>query len=200
PQQRPQKHAGTGRDAQKQWNARDSRPGVHLRVDRSTPYVDQVCRLENRRPDRRKRPRVPELPEPEILRQTRVVPVFNVPVIELEHEPKRNRGDRKKNEFTRVRAHPRTASRPPHNAVGKEDESRPGDGRIPGIERLDPRERGALRDNHHEQAHHRERIHVTRPWEDSAVSFGAPTPLPRTITFIVLPRPPGMTSVFSASR
>ncbi len=35
---------------------------------------------------------------------------------------------------------------------------------------------------------------------DRPASLGVPTPFPRISTFIVLPRPPGITSVFSARR
>jgi len=40
---------------------------------------------------------------------------------------------------------------------------------------------------------------VTRTLNEVPFSAGAPTPLPRTSTFSVLPSPPGMTSVFSAA-
>ena len=44
------------------------------------------------------------------------------------------------------------------------------------------------------------RVHVTRIRYEQPRSAGVPTPLPRISTLCVLPRPPGISSVFSARR
>ena len=44
------------------------------------------------------------------------------------------------------------------------------------------------------------RGHVTRTRNEQPRSAGVPTPLPKISTLMVLPRPPGMSSVFSARR
>ena len=59
-----------------------------------------------------------------ILRQPDVVPVVEIEIEKLEHQPERNGDDREKREFARRRANPRSPARPPDDAVGEEDEAR----------------------------------------------------------------------------
>src|SRR4029077_3784087 len=85
------------------------RAGVRVRGHRlsatcdtcAAPHGDQLCTLEDCRPDGCKRPRVPEVAEERVVRKVDVVPVVDEPIVELEHQPQRNRGDGEKSELTR---------------------------------------------------------------------------------------------------
>src|SRR5206468_4426581 len=115
---------------------------------RSAPQGDQVGTLEDRGPYRRKRPGIPEIAERPVLRKADVIPVLDEPIVELEDEPERDRRQREKREFYRRRSYPRVPSRAKHDGVGEDDESGPGDRRVPGPERLDVRKRPRFGGDH----------------------------------------------------
>src|SRR5262249_26563645 len=114
-----------------------------------------------------------------------------------EDQPQRNRHQRQQHEFARGAADPRITPRAEDDAVGEQDESGPGDRRVPRVERFDAEDGCRLRHDHDAEAEPQH--HVTRTLSEHPASAGAPTPLPRIRTFIVLPRPPGITRVLSAA-
>src|SRR5439155_7696275 len=123
------------------------------------------------------------------------------PVVAFEHQPQRNRRERQQGELERRRLHPRVAAGTKHDRVREDDESGPRNRGVPRPERLDLRERGRLGYDHDREADpdrlSSQSFHVTRTRNEQPRSAGVPTPLPRINTLWVLPRPPGITSVFT---
>src|SRR5581483_2008546 len=195
-QKRDGEHRRAGHDRQRgeRRPGRGGRPG-DLRSAASTHDPDEIGAFEDRRPDGRERPRVADHTKRPVLRQPDVVPVAEHLVVALEDQPERNRQQREPGEFARRRPDPRTSARREHDGIGEQDEARPADRRVPRVERLDARERRRLRDDHDREA---DGDHVARTLNDVPINGGVPTPLPRISTFIVLPRPPGITRVLSA--
>src|SRR5687768_8870992 len=87
-----------------------------------------------------------------------------------------------------------------HDAVGEQNEPGPRDRCVPRGEWLHTGERRGLGHDHDRETGGGADVHVILTRYDSPHSGAVPTPLPSRSTFIVLPRPPGHRSVFSASR
>ena len=188
---------GRGREGQERAGGGTGRAGG---AGKAAPHGDEFCAFEDRGPDRRERPGVAEISQQRVLRETDVVPVVDEPVVELEHEPERDRYEREEGELAGSGSDPRSAARAPDRRVGEDDEAGPGDRRVPRRKRLDAGKRGGLGDDHHGEPDQRPPVHVTRIRYEQPRSAGVPTPLPSSRTFNVLPRPPGIRRVFRARR
>ena len=195
--------AGEGRRGRRGRRAGGVESGNGRRGSRgrkAAPDGDEFCAFEDRGPDCRERPGVAEIPQQCVLRETDVIPVVDEPVVELEHEPERDRCEREEGELAGSGSDPRSAARAPDGRVGEDDEAGPGDRRVPGGKRLDACQGGGLGEDHHGEPEQRPPVHVTRIRYEQPRSAGVPTPLPSSRTFNVLPRPPGIRRVFRARR